>query len=202
MNEKHVISALVENHSGVLARVSGLISGRGFNIDSLAVGETDDPEVSRMTIVTVGDSKVLDQIVKQLGKLIDVIKIEDIGKSEYVERELLLCKVLADANTRNEIIQIANTFRAKIVDVDTGHLMLEVTGTESKVDALIELLEPFGIHEVARTGIIALSRDHVLKAPSKPKVTMKKVKLSASKKKASKKSKKKVSSRTMAKDGM
>ena len=164
---KHIISALVENHSGVLARVSGLISGRGFNIDSLAVGETQDPDVSRMTIVTTGDDRVVEQIIKQLGKLIDVIKVVDISEDEIIDRELVLAKVSATPSTRNDIMQIVNTFRGKIVDVNPKSLTIEVTGSESKIDAMLELLLPFGMLEVVRTGLVAISRRGELTAPEK-----------------------------------
>ena len=155
---KHIISALVENHFGVLVRVAGLFSARGFNIDSLAVGETHDPTVSRMTIVVQGDDRIIEQIMKQLNKLIDVVKIQDISKEEIIERELVLVKVTAPAASRAEIMQIVNTFRGKVVDVSPSSLTVEVTGNEGKVDAMLELLRPFGIKEVARTGTIALSR--------------------------------------------
>ena len=155
---KHTISVLVENQFGVLARVAGLFSARGFNIDSLAVGETEDPTVSRMTIVTTGDDRVIEQIVKQLQKLVDVIKVFDLEDDDKIERELLLVKVKGASKTRNEILQIVNTFRAKIEDVNTQSMTIEVTGNTGKVDALLELLRPFGILEVARTGTIALGR--------------------------------------------
>ncbi|MBU3759749.1 MAG: acetolactate synthase small subunit [Candidatus Omnitrophica bacterium] len=174
---KHIISALVENHSGVLARVSGLISGRGFNIDSLAVGETQDPDVSRMTIVTTGDDRVVEQIIKQLGKLIDVIKVVDISEDEIIDRELVLAKISANPATRNDIMQIVNTFRAKVVDVNPKSLTIEVTGSESKVDAMLELLLPFGILEVVRTGLVAISRRAELAAPEK--ITAKTTRFSA-----------------------
>ncbi len=155
---KHTISVLVENHFGVLTRVAGLFSARGFNIDSLAVGETHDPTVSRMTIVVTGDDRIVEQIVKQLDKLIDVIRVEDITEADLIDRELVLVKVNADADGRNDIMQIVNTFRAKIVDVNTQTITIEVTGGESKIDAMIELLSPFGIRETVRTGVIALAR--------------------------------------------
>lgn len=164
---KRTISVLVENHFGVLAHVAGLFSARGFNIDSLAVGETHDPSVSRMTIVVSGDDRVVEQIMKQLNKLIDVIKVMDITEEESIERELVLAKVNAAASTRGDIMQIVNTFRAKIVDVNPKSLTIEVTGGESKVDAMLELLRPFGIREVVRTGVIAMSRTKELVAPSK-----------------------------------
>ena len=155
---KHTISVLVENHFGVLAHVAGLFSARGFNIDSLAVGETEDPTVSRMTIVAHGDDRVIEQITKQLNKLVDVIKVQDLSAEEMISRELVMIKVHATAGTRSEILQIVNTFRAKVVDVGHSSLTVEVTGSEEKIDAMLELLRPFGIKEVVRTGTIALAR--------------------------------------------
>jgi len=155
---RHTISVLVENHPGVLARIAGLFSGRGFNIDSLSVGETEDPTVSRMTVVASGDDVVVEQIGKQLNKLVDTIKVVDLTGVEHVERELVLVKVAADGAARSEIMQIADIFRAKVVDVGAKSLIVEATGTEDKVDALVELLERFGIQELARTGRIALGR--------------------------------------------
>lgn len=155
---KHIISALVENHFGVLARVSGLFSARGFNIDSLTVGETEDPSVSRMTIVAEGDDRVLEQVMKQLNKLVDVIKVVDLTSEDTIDRELVLVKVNTQAGSRPDIIQIVNTFRAKIVDVSPNSLTIEVTGTESKLDAMLELLRPFGLKELVRTGLISMAR--------------------------------------------
>ena len=155
---KHIISVLVENHFGVLAHVAGLFSARGFNIDSLAVGETEDPTVSRMTIMAHGDDRVIEQINKQLNKLIDVIKVKDLTGEENISRELVLVKVHATASIRSDILQIVNTFRAKVVDVNPSSLTVEVTGSEEKIDAMLELLRPFGIKEVVRTGTIALAR--------------------------------------------
>lgn len=155
---KHVISVLVENKSGVLARVAGLFSGRGFNIDSLCVAETQDPTKSRMTIVAHGDDRVLEQINKQLNKLIDVIKVTDFEGGEYVDRELLLVKVSVTASTRSEVMQIVDIFRARIVSVNHNSLIVEVTGDENKVAAFIDLLRTFGIKEITRTGKIAMSR--------------------------------------------
>lgn len=155
---KHTISVLVENHFGVLAHVAGLFSARGFNIDSLAVGETEDPTVSRITIMAHGDDRVIEQIIKQLNKLIDVIKVQDLSEEENIARELVLVKVHASANIRSDILQIVNTFRAKVVDVSPDSLTVEVTGNEEKIDAMLELLRPFGIKEVVRTGTIALAR--------------------------------------------
>jgi acetolactate synthase I/III small subunit len=155
---KHTLAILVENKSGVLFRVASLFSRRGYNIDSLAVGVTEDPEISRMTIVVHGDDHVLEQVTKQLNKLIDVIKVLDIGGDEAVERELALIKVSADVNNRAEIIQIANIFRARIVDVAPKSMTVEVTGDESKIQAIEKLLRQFGIKEMVRTGKIALVR--------------------------------------------
>ncbi len=155
---KHTLAVLVENKAGVLSRVASLFSRRGYNIDSLAVGVTEDPETSRMTIVVHGDDHVLEQVTKQLNKLVDVIKVSDIGGDDTVERELALIKVSADVDTRAEIIQIANIFRARIVDVAPKSMTVEVTGDEGKVDAIEKLLRQFGIKEMVRTGKIALVR--------------------------------------------
>ncbi len=183
---KHTIGVLVENHFGVLARVSGLFSARGFNIDSLTVGETEDAEVSRMTIVAHGDDRVVAQIMKQLNKLIDVIKVVDLTNEELIDRELVLVKVSAPAQSRNEVMQIVNTFRAKIVDVNSKTLTIEVTGGESKIDAMLELLRPFGIFEVVRTGLIAMSRKSELTAPPKQAGVSTEVKGGVKKKSAAK----------------
>ncbi|AEH60395.1 acetolactate synthase, small subunit [Methanosalsum zhilinae DSM 4017] len=155
---KHTLAVLVENKHGVLTRVAGLFSRRGYNIDSLAVGITEDPSISRMTIVVRGDDQVLEQVVKQLNKLIDVIRVTDIESGESVGRELALIKVAADVNSRSEIIQIVDIFRARIVDVSAKSLIIEVTGDEEKIKAIEKLLRPFGIKELARTGKIALTR--------------------------------------------
>ena len=155
---KHTLAILVENKSGVLFRVASLFSRRGYNIDSLAVGVTEDPQISRMTIVVHGDDHVLEQVTKQLNKLIDVIKVLDIGGDEAVERELALIKVSADVTNRAEIIQIADIFRARIVDVAPRSMIVEVTGDESKIQAIEKLLRQFGIKEMVRTGKIALVR--------------------------------------------
>ncbi|MBP2031246.1 acetolactate synthase-1/3 small subunit [Methanohalophilus levihalophilus] len=155
---RHTLAVLVENKFGVLSRVSGLFSRRGYNIDSLAVGITEDPNISRMTIVVRGDDHVLEQVIKQLNKLIDVIRVMDLGAEESVERELALIKVNADKDNRAEIIQIVDIFRARIVDVAARTLTIEVTGTEGKIEAIENLLKPFGIKEMARTGKIALNR--------------------------------------------
>ena len=155
---KHVISALVQNEAGVLAHIAGLFAGRGFNIDSLAVGETEDPALSRMTIVTEGDEQVLEQIVKQLRKIITVIKVQDFSGRDYVERDLMLIKVNAPKGRRGEIIELVNLFRGRVVDVCLNALMIELSGPEKKLEAFIALMKPYGIKELCRTGRIALTR--------------------------------------------
>jgi acetolactate synthase-1/3 small subunit len=155
---RHTISVLVENEFGVLARVAGLFSGRGFNIESLSVAETLDPTVSRITLVTRGDDQVLVQIERQLNKLINVIKVIDFTETEHVERELVLLKVAADERSRGEVINIVDIFRGKIIDVSRRSYVIEVTGTEDKINALIELLKPIGIKEIVRTGKVAMFR--------------------------------------------
>jgi len=155
---RHIISVLVENEFGVLARVAGLFSGRGYNIESLSVAETLDPTVSRITLVTRGDDQVVEQIEKQLNKLICVIRVGDFTETEHVERELVLIKVAADATTRGEFANIVDIFRAKIIDVSRESYVVEITGAEDKVSALIELLRPLGILEVVRTGKVAMYR--------------------------------------------
>ncbi len=159
--DQHIISVTVENKSGVLARISGLFSARGYNIDSLAVAETEDPTVSRMSIVVRGDEKILEQIYKQLNKLVDVIKVQDLTAEDHIERELVLLKVnTANSNIRGEIVQIVNIFRAKIVDVCRKSITIELVGSKSKVDAMIDLMEGFGIKELTRTGRIAICREN------------------------------------------
>jgi acetolactate synthase-1/3 small subunit len=158
MGEKHILSVTVANRPGVLSRITGLFSRRNFNINSLSVGETENPEFSRMTIEVNGDSRVLDQVVKQLNKLIEVIKIDELDRKNIVDRDLALIRVKSTRETRSEIIQIVNTFRGKIVDISTDSLMIEATGTVSKIEALIELLKDFGIEDIVRTGIVALNR--------------------------------------------
>ncbi|AUS98297.1 acetolactate synthase small subunit [Clostridium thermosuccinogenes] len=155
---KHTLSVLVENHAGVLNRVAGLFSRRGFNIDSLAVGVTEDPEVSRITIVVNGDEYIVEQVCKQLNKLIDVIKIKRLDEHESVSRELALIKVGANASTRSEIVQLVEIFRAKIVDVSKSTLTIEISGDNEKVSAMEDMLKPFGIKEIVRTGAIAIER--------------------------------------------
>ena len=155
---RHVLSALVQNTPGVLAQVSGMLATRGFNIDSLAVGETEDPELSRMTFVVHGDDAVLDQVRKQLDKLITVVQVEDISSQNYVERDLMLIKVNAAAQQRNEIALLVEMFRARVVDVSSTNVMVEISGQESKIEAFIDLMRPYGILQLARTGRIALVR--------------------------------------------
>lgn len=157
--QRHLISVVVQNKSGVLARIAGLFSGRGFNIDSLAVGETDSPDMSRITLVTRGDEAVIEQVTKQLNRLIDVLKVHEFSAhDEFVERDLLLLNVNAPAGRRGEIMQIVDVFRGKVVDVGTKHLMLELSGPESKINAMIDLMRPYGIKEMVRTGRVALTR--------------------------------------------
>ncbi len=155
---KHTLSVLVENKPGVLTRVAGLFARRGFNIDSLVVAETENPAVSRMTITVDEQDQPVEQVTKQLHKLINVLKITDLDPAGSVERELLLIKVKADANSRSAIMQIVEIFRAKIVDVSAEVLIIEMTGTRDKVSAFMELLAPFGVVELMRTGRIAMSR--------------------------------------------
>ena len=156
---RHTISVLVENKFGVLTRVAGLFSGRGYNIDSLNVAPTHDSTASRMTIVTHGDESTLEQIVKQLNKLPDVLKVQDFREGEYVDRELVLIKVKVDAKARAEVMQITDIFRAKIVDVQPKSLTIEITGNESKVEKFINLMSTFGIVDLTRTGKAAMPRN-------------------------------------------
>ncbi|MDP8248622.1 MAG: acetolactate synthase small subunit [Candidatus Tritonobacter lacicola] len=155
---KHTISALVENRAGVLARIAGLFSGRGFNIDSLAVGETLDPTVSRMTIVVRGDDRILEQVCKQLNKLIDVVKVLDFTGKEFVGRELLLIKVSCTDENRLDVASVVDIFRGRIVDLNPKSATVEITGDEAKIEGFLRMLRPFGIKEVVRTGRIAMAR--------------------------------------------
>ncbi len=155
---KHTISVLVENHFGVLARVSALFSARSYNIDSLCVGETEDPSVSRMTVVVRGDDNVLEQIIKQLNKLVDTIEVIDLTGQDFVARELVMVKIAAVGPQRSEVIEIASIFRGKVVDVGHDSMTIELTGSEGKVEAFINMLRPFGINELVRTGEIAIGR--------------------------------------------
>ena len=155
---QHTISVLMNNRFGVLSRVSGLFSSRGFNIESLNVAETSDPEVSRMTIVTRGDNAKIEQITKQLNKLVDVIKVVDLTEEKFVDRELLLVKMNAEVRVREEILRVVDLFRAKVVDVSPSTYTIEITGDEGKITGFLDLLAPLGIKEVVRSGRIAVSR--------------------------------------------
>lgn len=162
---KHNIAVIVENKSGVLTRIAGLFSRRSFNIDSLSVGTTDNPEYSRMTITVQGDRDVLEQVIKQLSKLINVIRVSEMDPVESLERELAIIKVSVDRENRSEIMQIVNIFRARIIDVSQRSMIIEVTGDEEKVEAIIQLLRQFGIKELARTGKVSMLRGaRVIKA--------------------------------------
>jgi acetolactate synthase-1/3 small subunit len=161
---KHTIAILVENRFGVLSRVAGLFSARGYNIESLSVGETTDPSVSRMTIVVRGDEFVIEQVTKQLHKLIDVIKVSDLTDDSHVERELVLIRVNAEPQHRAEILRTADIFRARVIDVTPASFTLEVTGDDGKIEALIELLRPIGIQDLVRTGKVAIARGPKTKA--------------------------------------
>jgi acetolactate synthase I/III small subunit len=157
--KRHTISVLVENKFGAFNRVAGMFSAKGYNIDSLSVGPTEEEDISRMTIVTRGDDQIIEQITKQLNKLIDTIKVVDLTFDSFVERELVLVKVQSTQSSRPEIMQIAEIFRAKVVDISPKSLTLESTGSQQKVDAIIKMLKPFGIKELARTGRVALKRE-------------------------------------------
>ena len=162
---RHTISLLVDNKPGVLSRIASLFSGRGFNIESLSVNETLDPSMSQMTIVTSGDDRILEQINKQLNKLIDVIKVIDFegGNYDHIDRELALIKVNVDENKRSEVLSIIDIFRGKVVDVSRNHYTVEVTGDEDKIRAIIDLFRPIGIKEIVRSGKAALSRENKAK---------------------------------------
>ncbi len=155
---RHVITLLVENEFGVLARIAGLFSGRGFNIESLCVAETLDPTVSTMTIVTHGDDQIIEQVIKQLNKSVSVIKVVDLIGKDFVERQMVLIKVLANAETRAEILRVVDIFRGKVIDVGAKTYTIEVTGDEKKIDAILSLLKPMGIKEFVRTGRVAMVR--------------------------------------------
>lgn len=155
---RHVLSALVQNVPGVLAHVAGMFASRGYNIDSLAVGETEDPHLSRMTFVVVGDDAVLDQVRKQLAKIVTVVRVDDISSQEYVERDLMLLKVKCEPGQLSEIRELCQIFRGKVVDVSPDQMIVEISGQEKKVQAFIELMRPFGIVELVRTGRIAMVR--------------------------------------------
>ncbi len=155
---KHTLSVLLQNKPGVLSRVTGLFSGRGFNIESLCVAETLDPKISCLTLVTQGENNIIEQITKQLHKLIDIIKVIDINDGAFVEREMVLIRVNAEAGTRAEVLRIIDIFRGKVVDVSPRSYAVEVTGSASKIEAVIDILRPIGIKEIIRTGTIAIAR--------------------------------------------
>ena len=165
---RHVITLLVENEFGVLARIAGLFSGRGFNIESLCVAEALDPTVSTMTLVTRGDDQIIEQVLKQLNKLISVIKVVDLIEKDFVEREMVLIKVSATRETREEILRIVDIFRGKVIDVGGKTYTVEITGDEKKIDAILALLKPLGIRELVRTGRVAMTRGGKTSAESGP----------------------------------
>ena len=171
---RHTISVLVENKPGVLARISTLFSSRGFNIESLTVGETEDPTTSRMTIVSAGDDLQIEQITKQLDKLVDTIKVQDLTGEKFIERELFLIRLGAEGPARSQLIEIVDVFRAKIVDVSSKFLTVELTGNTEKIDAFLDLVTPFGIKEMVRTGKVALQRAARETAKSSAKETKRK----------------------------
>jgi acetolactate synthase-1/3 small subunit len=165
--KQHVVSALVENRAGTLSRVSGLFSRRGFNIDSLTVGETEDVSVSRMTIAVTGAEAVLEQIIKQLGKLVDVIAVRELESGSCLRREIMLVKIGADEKTRPAVLEIAGIFRSRVVDVSPTTITIEATGDMEKLNGLLLLLRPYGVLELARTGLVALERgNRVLEVPA------------------------------------
>ncbi|MGL4593271.1 MAG: acetolactate synthase small subunit [Thermoguttaceae bacterium] len=155
---RHVLSALVQNVPGVLSHIAGMLASRGYNIDSLAVGETEDSRLSRMTFVVVGDDKVREQVLKQLAKIVTVVKVDDVTQKEHVERDLMLIKVEALPGSRSKVLEMVEIFRAKVVDVSDTSMMIEVSGRESKLEGFIETMRPFGIIELVRSGIIAMRR--------------------------------------------
>ena len=167
---RHVLSALVQNVPGVLSHISGMLASRGYNIDSLAVGETEDAQLSRMTFVVVGDDAVLEQVRKQLEKIVTVVRVDDIGGEDHVERDLMLMKVRAAAGRRSEIRELTDIFRGRIVDVAAEMVIVEISGQERKIEAFIEMMRPFGIVELVRTGRIAMTRggNHHLAASALP----------------------------------
>jgi acetolactate synthase-1/3 small subunit len=155
---RHILTALVMNEPGVLSHVANMFSARGFNIDSLVVGRTEDPNLSRMTIVVIADERTLDQVRKQLAKIVTVVKVRDYKDSPYVSRDLMLVKLGVTPRTRSEIIELADLFRGRVVDVGHQAIMVELSGEEDKLDAFVELVRPYGIRELARTGVIAMAR--------------------------------------------
>jgi len=174
---RHVLSALVMNQPGVLAHISGMLASRAFNIDSLAVGATENPEFSRMTFVVNGDDRTVDQVRKQLEKIVTVVQVFDFSRQNYVERDLMLIKVSTSGGRRGEVHELADIFRARIVDVGTEHVMIEISGQERKIEAFIDVMRPFGIIELVRTGRIALLRtptsaaESALEAPEEQPAT-------------------------------
>lgn len=160
---KHTISILVENKFGVLSRISGLFSGRGYNIESLSVGETIDPQISIMTIVTRGDDRIIEQITKQLNKLVDVIKVVDMTESDHVEREMVLIKVAPRSEDKAEVLRLTEIFRGRVVDSSQKTYTIEITGDDKKIDAIVDLLKPMGIKEFVRSGKIAIARASIKK---------------------------------------
>jgi len=163
---KQVISALVQNEPGVLAHVAGMFAARGFNIDSLVVGRTEDARLSRMTIVALGDDKVLEQVRKQLGKVVPVVRVRDFGQTDHVQRDLMLLRVHATAARRPEVVELVNLFRGRVIDVSRDTMMIELSGPEDKLEAFIDLVHPYGIRELARTGVIAMQRGSQKNAPA------------------------------------
>ncbi len=157
---RHVLSALVQNVPGVLSHISGMLASRGYNIDSLAVGETEDPQLSRMTFVVVGDDRVLEQVRKQLEKIVTVVRVDDISSQDHVERDLMLLRVTAAQGRRGEISELVDIFRGRIVDVAPEAVIIEMSGQEKKLEAFVEMMRPFGIIELVRTGRIAMVRGH------------------------------------------
>jgi acetolactate synthase-1/3 small subunit len=166
--KQHVVSALVENRAGTLSRVSGLFSRRGFNIDSLTVGETEDRSISRMTIAVTGDDAVLEQIIKQLGKLVDVIAVRELDPFSCIRREIMLVKIGADEKSRPAVIEIAGIFRSRVIDVSPATITIEATGDIEKLDGLLLLLSPYGVLELARTGLVALERGSKVLVSTEP----------------------------------
>ena len=165
---KHVISALVQNQPGVLANVAGMFAARGFNIDSLVVGRTNNPELSRMTIVVIGDDKVLEQVRKQLGKVVPVVKIRDFQNVDYVERDLMLIRVHVPPAKRPEVLALTDLFRGRAVDISRNSVMIELSGPEDRLEAFIGLVQPYGIQEMARTGVIAMLRGNQAERKTTP----------------------------------
>ncbi len=176
---RHIISVLVENKFGALARIAGLFSGRGYNIESLTVGPTQDQTMSKMTIVTSGDNAVLEQIEKQLNKLVEVLSVKDLTGGGFVARELMLLKVKANCGNRSEITSVASVFKANVVNITLESMVLEVTGPSAKLDAFIQLMHPFGIIELARTGMVALARSNEPTEKLEPPVVPPKLDLQA-----------------------